>query len=133
MSQVFLEDGKVVPVTLVFVDTGLEESLLGKEVTIIGWSKGAGFAGHMKRHGFSGAQATHGQSDRARAPGSSGSGTTPGRVLKGTRRAGRHGNKQVTLKHLKVIEIDIAGKSLKLSGSLPGARNSKILIEVMEG
>ncbi len=132
MSQVFLEDGTLVPVTCVFVEAGIEGDLTGKEVIIVGTSKGKGFTGHMKRHGFKGAHKTHGQSDRERAPGSSGSGTTPGRVLKGTRRAGRHGNKQVTLKGLKIIEVNQDIKQLKVTGPLPGARNSKVEIEVLE-
>lgn len=133
MTQVFLQDGTVVPVTCVLVDSGFEPELTGREVVVVGTSKGKGFTGHMKRHGFKGAHKTHGQSDRTRAPGSSGSGTTPGRVLKGTRRAGRHGNFRVTLKGLKIVEVDNSAKILKVSGPLPGARNSKIEIEVLEG
>jgi large subunit ribosomal protein L3 len=132
MTQVFLEDGTLVPVTCVFVENGLEGELIGKEIVVVGTSKGKGFTGHMKRHGFKGAHKTHGQSDRTRAPGSSGAGTTPGRVLKGTRRAGRHGNKTVTLKGLKILEVDQTIKQIKVSGPLPGARNSKVEIEVLE-
>lgn len=132
MSQVFQEDGKVIPVTLVSVETGLEEALLNKEVVVVGTSKGAGFTGVVKRYHFRGGPATHGQSDRHRAPGSSGQTTTPGRVYKGKRRAGRHGNKKVTLKGLKIVEVNINEKNVKISGPLPGARNSKVLIEVKE-
>lgn len=132
MSQVFKEDGNVVPVTLVSVETDLPEDLLGKDVVVVGTSKGAGFTGPVKRYHFRGGPATHGQSDRHRAPGSSGATTTPGRVLKGKRRAGRHGNKQITLKGLRIMEVDASTKRLKISGPLPGARNSKVLIEVVE-
>lgn len=131
MTQVFLEDGTVIPVTAVLVIEGSVEDLQDKLVNVIGTSKGAGFTGPMKRHGFHGAQATHGQSDRARAPGASSSGTTLGRVLKGTRRAGRHGNKRVTLKNLKVQEIDPKSKKALIHGPLPGARNSLLKIKVV--
>ena len=133
MSQVFKEDGTVIPVTAVVLNEGLSGELVGKEVVVVGWSKGAGFAGHMKRHGFKGGKATHGQSDRARAPGSSGATTTPGRVLKGTRRAGRLGGRKVTLKGLMIVEADKDSKRVMISGPLPGARNSKIIVEIKEG
>ncbi|MEK7595900.1 MAG: 50S ribosomal protein L3 [Patescibacteria group bacterium] len=132
MSQIFLPDGRVVPVTIVLVEGDFSGDLEGKEVVVVGKSKGAGFTGVMKRHGFHGTQATHGQSDRARAPGASSSGTDLGRVLKGTRRSGRHGNKRVTLKNLKIHSADSQSKTLKISGPLPGARNSRIIIEVLE-
>src|SRR3989344_5458953 len=104
----------------------------GDIVDVIGISKGKGYAGGVKRHHFKGGPRTHGQSDRERAPGSIGQTTTPGRVYKGKRKAGRHGNKRVTLKGLKIVEVDAATKRMKISGPLPGARNSKVVIEVLE-
>lgn len=130
MSQIFLPDGTCVPVTLVALSSEINEDLLNCEVKVIGYSKGKGFAGHMKRHHFKGGPATHGQSDRARAPGASGATTTPGRVLKGTRRAGRLGNDRVTVKNVKILEIGSGKTEVKLSGPLPGARNSKLILEI---
>ncbi|MCG2686280.1 50S ribosomal protein L3 [Candidatus Parcubacteria bacterium] len=129
MSQVFAEDGQVTPVTLVTYEKegdGLEP---GIGVTVTGVSKGRGFTGVMKRWGFSGGPATHGQSDRARAPGSIGAGTTPGRVHKGKKMPGRHGGQRVTVKGLKIVEIDREKKSLKILGAVPGARGSKVEIK----
>jgi len=132
MSQIFLEDGTVVPITYVSVDSEVGDDVVGKLVKVVGWSKGAGFTGVIKRYHFKGGPKTHGQSDRWRAPGASGATTTPGRVLKGKRRAGRHGNKRVTLSGLKIMGVDQKLKKVQVSGPLPGSRNSRILIEVMD-
>lgn len=108
---------------------------VGQAVDVTGTSKGRGFAGVMKRHNFRGGPKTHGQSDRARAPGSIGAGTTPGHVYKGTRMAGRMGNKRVTVQNLQVVEI-VADKNLVLiRGSVPGAKNGLVMVRraVKEG
>lgn len=76
MSQVFDEQGRVVPVTSVRVEEWSEKLKPEASVTVVGTSKGKGFAGVMKRWGFHGGPATHGQSDRARAPGPLGEGPT---------------------------------------------------------
>lgn len=101
---------------------------VGQAVDVTGTSKGRGFAGVMKRHNFRGGPRTHGQSDRSRAPGSIGAGTTPGHVYKGTRMAGRMGNKRVTVQNLQVVEV-IADKNLVLiRGSVPGAKNGLVMV-----
>lgn len=100
----------------------LEEMIkTGDVVRVTGVSRGHGFAGVVKRHGFAGGPRTHGQSDRERAPGSSGQTTTPGRVLKGKRMAGRMGNQRVTVKNLKVVEVDLEKKLISVKGSVPGS------------
>jgi len=92
----------------------------GDQVTIMGVSKGKGFAGVVKRWHFAGGPKTHGQSDRHRAPGSIGQGTTPGRVYKGKHMAGRMGSDTVTVKNLIVVDIDKEKNELMLSGPVPG-------------
>src|SRR3990167_3885281 len=105
----------------------LEEVLkVGDVVRVAGISKGKGFAGVVKRHGFAGGPRTHGQSDRERAPGSSGSTTTPGRVYKGKRRAGRMGNERISVKGLKVLEVDTQNNLLTIIGSVPGSRGGQL-------
>src|SRR3989304_9768871 len=89
MSQVFREDGRVAPVTLVSFEEFPGDLTPGTSVKAVGISKGKGFAGVMKRHGFKGMPATHGRSTKGRAPGSIGGTTTPGRVYRGKRMAGR--------------------------------------------
>lgn len=100
----------------------------GDRVKITGISKGKGFAGVVKRHGFRGSPASHGTKHTLRAPGSIGA-TDPGRVFKGKKMAGRMGRKNVTIKGLKVVEIDPKKNLLTLSGAIPGARNS--LVEIV--
>jgi len=130
MSQVFNEQGRVVPVTLIKLDEWSEDLKTEVPVVVVGTSKGKGFAGVMKRWGFHGGPATHGQSDRARAPGSVGGGTDPGRVYPGKKMPGRMGGKRTTVKGLKVVEIDEEKKVVKISGAVPGARNSKVVLKI---
>jgi len=99
----------------------------GDLVDVSGVSKGKGFAGHVKRHNFSRGPKTHG-SDHHREPGSIGPGTTPGRVYKGVRMAGHMGDDQVTTKKVRVVRADAEHNLLMLKGSLPGGRNSLILV-----
>jgi large subunit ribosomal protein L3 len=100
----------------------------GDRVDVIGTSKGRGFAGVVKRHGFRGGPKTHGQSDRHRAPGSVGSGTTPGRVFKGMRMAGHMGDERVTVKNLRVVQVDPERHLVALEGAVPGGRNGLLLL-----
>lgn len=99
-------------------------------VDVIAKSKGKGFQGVVKRHNFGGVgQATHGQHNRLRAPGSIGGASFPARVFKGIRMAGQTGNKRVKVLNLKVMKI-IPEKNLVLvSGSVPGAKNSIVILE----
>ncbi|MFC1700066.1 50S ribosomal protein L3 [Patescibacteria group bacterium] len=130
MSQVFGENGKVIPVTVIGVDEKVDPSLEGVDVVVIGKSKGKGFTGVMKRWGFKGGPATRGQGITSRTPGSIGS-QTPGRVYKGKKMAGRKGNVRVTIKGLKIVKVE--DNSVYVSGPVPGARNSKITLEVLSG
>ncbi len=100
----------------------------GDLVDVTGVSKGKGFAGHIKRHHFHRGPKTHG-SDHHRAPGSIGPGTTPGRVYKGMRMAGHMGDEQVTVKKVKVVRMDSERNLILVKGSVPGPRNSLILVK----
>ncbi len=100
----------------------------GDLVDVTGTSKGRGFQGVMRRHGFRGGPRTHGQSDRSRAPGSIGAGTDPGRVWKGTRMAGRMGNRRVTTQNLQIVEIMPDRNVLLVRGSVPGAKNGLVMV-----
>lgn len=101
---------------------------IGDSVNITGTSKGKGFAGVIKKWGFSTGPRTHGQSDRYRAPGSIGQTTTPGRVYKGKKMAGRMGNEKVTVKNLKVMDIDEKNHILTVKGLVPGAKKGLLII-----
>lgn len=100
----------------------------GQIIDVTGTSKGRGFQGVVKRHGFRGGPKTHGQSDRWRAPGSIGAGTDPGRVWKGTRMAGRMGNRRVTVQNLQVVEVLADKHILLVKGSVPGAKNGLLMV-----
>jgi len=130
MSQIFVANGKVIPVTIIECDKEVSPDLLNEEVAVVGKSKGKGFTGVMKKWGFHGGPATRGQGIKARTPGSIGS-QTPGRVLKGKKMAGRAGNQRVTIKGLKILKIENDKKQVMVSGPVPGARNSKIEIKIL--
>lgn len=91
----------------------------GQFVTIQGKSIGKGFSGLQKRHNFTRGPMTHGSKNH-RAPGSIGMGTTPGRVLPGKKMAGQLGNKIITVKNLKVIQVNSEENILVIKGSIPG-------------
>ena len=129
MSQIFLESGKVIPVTIIYCESELDEGVLDVEVSITGTSKGKGFSGVMKRWGFKGGPATRGQKHDARGAGAIGA-QTPGKVFKGKKMAGKQGNKKVTVKGLKVVKLMPDKHKIMVSGPIPGARNSKVLVRL---
>lgn len=131
MTQVFGDNGLVTPVTVISCESDVSLDLEKRDVSVVGKSKGKGFAGVMKKWGFHGGPATRGQGIKARTPGSIGS-QTPGRVLKGKHMAGRLGNDRVTIKGLKIVKVVPEAKQLMVSGPVPGARNSKIVINLLE-
>lgn len=100
---------------------------VGDKVTVIGISKGKGFAGVVKRHHFRGAPATHGHKHDLRAPGSIGAGGVQ-RVFKGMRMAGRMGGDRVTVKNLEIVSILPDQNELLIKGAVPGGRNSFLMI-----
>lgn len=102
----------------------------GDFVDAIGTSKGRGFQGVVKRHGFSGVGGqTHGQHNRGRHPGSIGACSFPSRVFKGLRMGGRMGNDRVKVQNLKVLKVYPEQNLLVISGSIPGAKNSFVILE----
>jgi len=101
----------------------------GDKVRVTGVSKGKGFQGGMRRHGFSGAQKTHGQSDRWRAVGSIGQSSYPSRVFKGQKMPGRMGDQKVTIRNIKVVDIDVEKNLILLRGAVPGSRNGLVVIK----
>lgn len=103
-----------------------EDFSSGLKVSVIGQSKGKGFAGVVKRWGFHGGPKTHGQSNKWRAPGSIGAGTTPGRIVKGLRMAGRMGGDRMTLKNREIVQV--VENYVLVSGPVPGSKGSKILL-----
>jgi large subunit ribosomal protein L3 len=102
----------------------------GDYIDVVGTSKGKGFQGVMKRHGFGGVGgATHGQHNRLRAPGSLGASSWPSRVFKGMRMAGRTGGDRVKVQNLQVLKVYADQNLLVVSGSIPGAKGSYVIID----
>jgi large subunit ribosomal protein L3 len=114
--------GQILGVSDVFVE--------GDFVDVVGTAKGRGFQGVVKRHGFAGVGGqTHGQHNRGRHPGSIGACSFPSRVFKGVRMGGRMGNNRVKTQNLKVLKVIPEKNLIVISGSVPGAKNSFVLIE----
>ena len=90
---------------------------------------GKGFAGSMKRHNFSGLRASHGVSVSHRSHGSTGQRQDPGKVFKGKKMAGHMGDKLRTIQNLEIIKTDTENNLLYLKGSIPGSKNSEVLIK----
>ena len=81
----------------------------------------------MKRHNFAGGAATHGSMFH-RAPGSIGASSFPSRVIKGMRAAGRMGGDQVTVRNLKMVQVDGENNVLIIRGTVPGARARYLIV-----
>ena len=90
---------------------------------------GKGFAGVMKRHNFSGLRATHGVSVSHRSHGSTGQRQDPGKVFKGKKMAGHMGDKLRTIQNLEIIKSDLENNLLYLKGSIPGSKNSEVIVK----
>jgi len=92
-------------------------------------SIGKGFAGAMKRHNFGGLRATHGVSISHRSHGSTGQRQDPGKVFKGKKMAGHMGDKLRTMQNIEIIKTDLENDLLYLKGSIPGSKNSEVLVK----
>jgi len=102
----------------------------GDYIDVVGTSKGKGFQGVVKRHGFGGVGGqTHGQHNRMRAPGSLGASSWPSRVFKGMRMAGRTGGDRVKVQNLQVLKVYPEQNLLVVSGSVPGAKGSYVIVD----
>ena len=99
----------------------------GDFVDVIGTSIGKGFQGGMKRWHWKGGPQTHGSTSHRRI-GSIGSTTTPGRVWKGHHLPGHMGAIRTTIQNLKVVKIDTVNNIILLNGTVPGHKNSYLII-----
>jgi large subunit ribosomal protein L3 len=90
---------------------------------------GKGFAGAMKRHNFGGLRASHGVSISHRAHGSTGQNQDPGKVFKGKKMAGHMGDKIRSMQNLEIIKTDLENELIYLKGSIPGSRNSEVMLK----
>jgi len=111
-------------------EIGIEIFKDKKFVDVTSKTIGKGFAGVIKRHNFSGLRATHGVSVSHRSHGSTGQRQDPGKVFKGKKMAGHMGNKVRTLQNLEIIKSDIENNLIFIKGSIPGSKNSLILVKI---
>lgn len=101
----------------------------GDTVQVSAISKGKGFQGVVKRHGFHGGPRSHGQKHSEREPGSISGGTREGgRVPIGMRMAGRMGADRITVKNLKIEQVNSEAGYIMVTGAVPGRRGT--LVEI---
>ncbi len=100
---------------------------VGEKISVLGKSKGKGFAGVMKRWGFHGGKKTHGSMFHRR-PGSIGCSADPSRVMKGKKLPGQLGNKRATVKNLVIMDKEKEKNILVVKGAVPGAKGGYVLI-----
>ena len=99
----------------------------GDYVDVIGRSKGKGFQGVMKKHNFHGQGAAHGSKTHRRI-GAVGNRSTPGRIWKNMGMPGHLGDERVTVQNLQVMQVREADKIILVSGAVPGANGSYVII-----
>jgi large subunit ribosomal protein L3 len=119
-----LEAGEAVPES---ADVAVTIFETGQFVDVIGQSKGKGFQGTIKKHNFDGQPMTHG-STMHRRNGAIGNRSTPGRVWKNMGMPGHMGDEQVTLQNLRVLQVRGEEGVLVVSGAVPGARGSLVIV-----
>ena len=110
-------------------ELGLEIFKEIKFVDVKSKTIGKGFAGAMKRHNFRGLRATHGVSISHRSHGSTGQRQDPGKVFKNKKMAGHMGDKNRTIQNIEIIKSDLVNNLLYLKGSIPGSKNSSVLVK----
>ena len=108
----------------------VEQFTEGDRIKVVGRTKGRGFQGVVKRHGFRGRPASHGH-PKKRNPGSLGPGTNPSRVIKGKKMPGQMGDRQHTVRNVRVERVDRDRNLIFVRGAVPGSRNSLVFIRKM--
>lgn len=126
MTQLYRDDVAIGVTPVALKDAAdIEGFKIGEMIHVSGITRGHGFQGVVKRHNFRGGPKTHGQKNRYRAPGSIGN-TTPQRVLPGRKMAGHMGVIRVTLKNLKIIDINTETHIVHLRGAVPGVTGGRV-------
>ena len=100
----------------------------GDFVDVAGTSIGKGFQGGVKRWGWAGGPGGHGSMFH-RAIGSIQSGARLSRVTKGHHMPGHMGCATVTVQNVEVLKVDKDNNLIALKGSIPGSRNSYIIVK----
>lgn len=103
----------------------------GDIIDVTGVSKGKGFQGVIKRHHKGGGPASHG-SHFHRSTGSIGQRTWPGRVFKLMKLPGHMGDRQVTVKNLRVLQVIPEKNYLIVDGAVPGGKQAYVSIKLQD-
>ena len=98
-----------------------------KYVDVTGLTKGKGFAGVIKRYGFAGGNLTHGGHSKRRTGGLAAR-DLPGWIEKGKKMPGHMGDVSRKAMNLEVVAVREEDNALLVKGSVPGARNSVVII-----
>ena len=106
---------------------GADVFAVGEYVDVTGTSKGKGTEGVIKRWNQSRGPMAHG-SRYHRGPGSMGT-MRPMRVLPGKKLPGHMGVETTTIQNLEIIEVNTAENYILVSGNIPGAKQSLVLIK----
>jgi large subunit ribosomal protein L3 len=109
------------------IDLSVMQFQPGDFVDVTGRSKGKGFQGVMKKHNFHGQGAAHGSKTHRRV-GAIGNRSTPGRIWKNMGMPGHLGDERVTVQNLRVIQVREAEQVILISGAVPGANGSYVII-----
>ncbi len=109
-------------------ELGLEIFKDKKFIDVRSKTIGKGFAGVMKRWNFGGLRASHGVSVSHRSHGSTGQRQDPGKVFKGKKMAGHMGDKFRTMLNLEIIKSDLENSLIYIKGSIPGSKNTEVLL-----
>ncbi len=129
MSQVFVEGGNMVPVTVIDITSLIVFFKKGELVDVTGITKGRGYQGVMKRWSFRGFGQTHGTHEYRKHPGAIGQRKTPGRVYPNKKLPGHYGVEQVTTQNLEVVDV-LAEKNLILvKGGVAGHNDGLVVIK----
>ena len=99
----------------------------GMRVKVSGTSKGKGFAGVVKRFHFHGGDMGHGSMIHRKPQ--SGGATDAARTFKGTRKPGQMGNKQVSVRGLRIVRVDPEKNLLLIEGAVPGSDGGLLTIQ----
>jgi large subunit ribosomal protein L3 len=99
----------------------------GMRVKVTGTSKGKGFAGVVKRFHFHGGDMSHGSMIHRKPQ--SGGATDAARTFKGTRKPGQMGNKQVSVRGLRIVRVDPEKNLLLIEGGVPGTDGGLLTIQ----
>ena len=100
----------------------------GQIVDVIGISKGKGFQGPMKKHNFDGQGAAHGSKTHRRNGSPSVAARLPDAFTRITAWPVTWGDERVTVQNLRVVQVREADHVLLVSGAVPGATGSYVVV-----